>query len=110
MKYTKDFDRYLKVTKTPEEYYAEKSKAGAIGGSVGRNSPEHNKRLAVCMALGRMNYPAKRLALCLESVGAYECGKKYNITLESKNKISAPYPLELSTYEIAKSFKLYRNK
>lgn len=111
MKHTKDIDLYLRATKTTEAYLLDKSKAGTIGGSVGRNSPEHNRRLAVSMHLHRMKKPARRLALCLEDCGFYERGKKYNITIAEDTYISAPYPQRFgSKYEFASTFKLYRNK
>lgn len=111
MKYTKDFDTYLKTIKGTDEYLSDKSKAGAIGGSVGRNTPEHNRRLAYCMQLANMNKPAKKLALCLEDIGHYERGKKYNITIDEGPRITSPYPCVFeSNYQFVQHFKLYREK
>ena len=108
MKYTKDFDLYLKTIKGAE-YLLDKSKAGTIGGSVGRNSPEHNRRLAMCMTLSRMKLPAKRLGLCLEDSGLYQRGKKYNIVINEGAYISSPYKHQyISNYELTKHWKLYK--
>lgn len=111
MKHVKDIDLYLRATKSTEEYISDKSKAGTIGGSVGRNTPEHNRRLAVSMHLSRMKKPARRVALCLADCDFYERGKKYTITIAEDTYISAPYPHRFnSKYEFASTFKLYRIK
>lgn len=111
MKYTKDFDLYLKTIKGTEEYLLDKSKAGTIGGSVGRNSPEHNRRLAMCMNLSKAKLPIKRFALCLRDSGPYERGKKYNIVINEGARISSPYKHQyISNYELASHWKLYKEK
>ena len=111
MKYTKDFDLYLKTIKGADEYLLDKSKAGTIGGSVGRNSPEHNRRLAVCMQISNMKLPSKRLALCLDSHGNYERGKKYTIVINEGACISSPYRHKyISNYELASHWKIFKEK
>lgn len=111
MKYTKDFDLYLKTIKGTEGYLLDKSKAGTIGGSVGRNSPEHNRRLAFCMNLSKMKLPVEKLALCIKDNGLYERGKKYNIVIGSGATITSPYKQKYtSNYELATCWKLYKEK
>ena len=111
MKYTRDFDRYLKVSKTPEEYHQDKVKAAIIGGSVSRLSPQQAKINTTAMGLSNIKKPTEMYVLCLKDIGRFKRGKKYNITMLPGAEMSYPEQIKFKNWvEWLDYFKRYKVK
>lgn len=78
---TAQFDQFLKMKKGTSEYYLDKSKAGAIGGSVSRLSPQQAKINTTAMGLSNIKNPTKMYVLCLKDFSMFKAGKKYEIVM-----------------------------
>lgn len=109
MKYTKDFDKYLYIKKGRDEYHADKAKAGAVGGSISRLSPQQARKNTMAMGLSNIRAPRKMLVLCLKDLEIFERGKKYNITMMPGAIMSEPIRYEFRNWvEFLDYFKRYK--
>lgn len=111
MKFTQDFDQYLRMKKGTAEYLADKSKAGRIGGYVGRNSPEHSHRAMEALGLSNIHRPKDMYVLCLKPIAGFKAGEKYHVTMGDGAKMLAPTTHQFKNwYEFLLYFKRFKNK
>lgn len=111
MKYTKDFDQYLRVSKGTEEYHRDKVKAAIIGGSISRLSPQQAKINTTAMGLSNIRKPTEMYVLCLKDIGRFKRGKKYNITMLPGAEMSYPEQIKFKNWvEWLDYFKRYKVK
>lgn len=93
----KDFDIYLRVMKSADEYHADKVKAGAMGGSAGRGKKKPSSiQNAKLMWWSTIKKPTKISVVCLRPLVSYaplfrfEAGHHYIITVDRGAKIVDP--------------------
>lgn len=111
MKYTKDFDQYLRVSKGTEEYHRDKVKAAIIGGSLSRLSPQQARINTTAMGLSNIKKPTEMYVLCLKDIGRFKCGKKYNITMLPGAEMESPDHIKFKNWvEWLGYFKRYKVK
>lgn len=111
MRITKDFDQYLKMKKGTEKYLLDKSKAGVIGGSLSRLSPQQAKINTTAMGLSNIKKPTEMYVLCLKDIGRFKRGKKYNITMLPGAEMSYPEQIKFKNWvEWLDYFKRYKVK
>lgn len=109
MKFSKDFDQYLRITKTPEEYREDKVKAARIGGSKGRASPEVYSRLGRAMGLSNTKTPQTLRVICLKELKNFQKGKKYTIVMTAGAKMQSPTTHQFKNwYEFLLYFKPFK--
>ena len=109
MKFTKDFDRYLKVTKGTEEYHADKVKAASIGGSLSRLSPQQAKINGTAMGLNNIRSATNMHVLCIKDIDMFKAGKHYDIVMLPGAVMSAPRHIEFKNFvEFLKYFKRFK--
>lgn len=111
MKFTKDFDRYLKVTKGAEEYHADKVKAAIIGGSMSRLSPQQAKINGTAMGLNNIKGATDMHVLCLKDIDMFKAGKHYDIVMLPGAVMGSPRHIEFKNWvEFLAYFKRYKVK
>lgn len=113
MKYigTEYFDQYLRMKQGDEEYYANKRKAAAIGGSLSRLSPQQAKINTTAMGLSNIKRPTEMHVLCLESLGRFEKGKRYKIVMGAGAEMLDPTSHKFKNWvEFLKYFKRFKTK
>lgn len=98
MKYTKDFDRYLKVSKGTEEYHRDKVKAAIIGGSMSRLSPQQAKINGTAMGLNNIKRATDMYVLCIKDIGRFKRGQKYNITMLPGAEMLSPEKIKFKNW------------
>lgn len=109
MKYTKDFDRYLKVSKGTEEYHRDKVKAAIIGGSMSRLSPQQAKINGTAMGLNNIKHATDMHVLCIKDIDMFKAGKRYDIVMYPGAVMSAPRYIEFKNWvEFLAYFKRYK--
>lgn len=111
MKYigTAQFDQYLRMRKGTEEYHLDKSKAGRIGGSISRLSPQQAKINTTAMGLSNIKKPTKMYVLCLEDFLSFKKGKKYDIIMNQGAVMSYPTEHTFRNWvEFLKYFKRFK--
>ena len=109
MKYTKDFDRYLKVSKGAEEYHRDKVKAAIIGGSMSRLSPQQAKINGTAMGLNNIKHATDMYVLCIKDIDMFKAGQKYSITMLPGAVMSSPRHIEFKNFiEFLQYFKRYK--
>lgn len=108
---TEHFDQYLRIKKGREAYLLDKSKAGAIGGSVSRLSPQQARINTTAMGLSNIKRPTEMYVLCLEDIGPFKKGKRYNITMGEGAAMLAPTKMVFKNWvEWLGYFKRYKLK
>ena len=111
MKFTKDFDRYLRVTKGAEEYHADKVKAASIGGSLSRLSPQQARKNTMAMGLSNLKHPADMAVLCIKDIDMFKAGRRYSITMLPGAIMESPRHIEFKNWvEFLDYFKRYKVK
>lgn len=109
MKYTKDFDRYLKVSKGTEEYHNDKVKAAIIGGSMSRLSPQQAKINGTAMGLNNIKHATDMHVLCIKDIDMFKAGQKYNIRMFPGAIMGAPRYIEFKNWvDFLGYFKRYK--
>ena len=78
---TEHFDQYLRIKKGRDKYLLDKSKAGTIGGSVSRLSPQQAKKNTTAMGLSNIRKPTEMYVLCLKDIMTFKQGQKYHVTM-----------------------------
>lgn len=108
----KVFDATLRFQQSESEYRANKSKAGSIGGTMSKLPKKVALRNGE--ALGLSNFKNKTIEMgvsCRESIGKYQAGKRYVLTIETGVNtplIVAPYEYQFKNWiEFLKYFKRY---
>lgn len=108
---TEYFDQYLKLKKGKEAYLLDKSKAGAIGGSISRLSPQQAKINITAMGLNNIKKPTVMHVLCLEDVAIFKKGKKYAVVMEPGCIMTAPTHYQFKNWvEWLRYFKRFKVK
>lgn len=111
MKITKDFDQYLKMKKGTAEYLMDKSKAGVIGGSLSRLSPQQAKKNTTAMGLSNIKKPTEMYVLCIKDIGRFKSGQKYNIKMLPGAEMFYPEKIKFKNWvEWLDYFKRYKVK
>lgn len=111
MRITKNFDQYLKMKKGTEEYLLDKSKAGTIGGSLSRLSPQQARINTTAMGLSNIRKPTVMHVLCLKDIGRFKAGKRYSVTMLPGAVMEEPEHLEFKNWvEWLGYFKRYKVK
>lgn len=111
MRITKDFDQYLKMKKGREEYLLDKSKAGTIGGSLSRLSPQQARINTTAMGLSNIKKPTEMYVLCLKDIKTFKAGKKYTITMLPGAQMAGPCTIYFKNWvEFLEYFKRYKVK
>lgn len=87
---TEHFDQYLKIKKGREQYLLDKSKAGAIGGSISRLSPQQARKNTQAMGLSNIKKPTTMYVLCLKDIKTFRAGQKYTIVMLPGAQMAAP--------------------
>ena len=106
----KDFDFNLKLMQSSAVYYANKSKAGTIGGSVCRLKPEDASNRGEAMGLA--NFKNKTIDMpvyCRSAIGQYEPAKHYTLKINTginHPEVISPYQYQFKNWiEFLKYFK-----
>lgn len=108
---TEHFDQYLKLRKGREAYLLDKSKAGAIGGSVSRLSPYQAKKNTTAMGLSNIKKSTQMSVLCLQSFSVFKKGKRYSIIMEPGCRMTSPVEYQFKNWvEWLDYFKRYKIK
>lgn len=103
----KHFDQLLYLSQGEAQYRENKSKAGAVGGSVSSPTKEHMNALT----LYRINSKKELFCLALKDLEHYEKGKKYALIVDKGAKILSPYPVQLKNWdEFVTYFKRFKRK
>lgn len=97
MVHQKDFDIYLRVMKSADEYHADKVKAGTMGGSAGRGKKKPSSIMnAKMMWWNSIRKPTKLSVVCLHPLVSYaplfrfETGRHYIITMDKNATMVSP--------------------
>lgn len=98
MKYTKDLDQYLRVKKGREAYLLDKSKAGTIGGSLSRLSPQQARKNTMAMGLSNIKKPTEMYVLCLKDIKMFRVGKKYHVTMLPGAQMAGPCTIHFKNW------------
>ena len=78
------YDQYLRMTKGEEAYRLDKSKAGAIGGSISKPNKVVCRRNAKGASYHRLKTPVVRPFICIKDIDVYKRGHMYNFEVGGK--------------------------
>ena len=95
---TEHFDQYLRIKKGREAYLLDKSKAGAIGGSISRLSPQQAKKNTTAMGLSNIRKPTRMCVLCLEDIKMFKKGRKYEVWMAPGAQMIAPCTISFKNW------------
>ena len=95
---TEHFDQYLRIKKGREQYLLDKAKAGAIGGSVSRLSPQQAKKNTTAMGLSNIRKPTQMYVLCLQDIKIFKAGQKYKVTMLPGARMWGPCNIQFKNW------------
>lgn len=106
---TEYFDQYLRMKKGREEYLLDKSKAGTIGGSLGRLSPQQAKINGTAMGLANIKRATDMYVLCIKDIKTFKRGQKYHVTMLPGAQMAGPCTIYFKNWvEFLEYFKRYK--